>query len=126
MKTIAIALLLLLASGRELNGQTPFYQGKSVRLIVGTSAGGAQDLWARFMAQHFGKHIPGSPEIVVQNMPGAGSMIAANHLYNVAKPDGLTLGMFNPALYIEQLTGQKEVQFEWSKFNWIGSPEPIN
>lgn len=108
------------------SAQTAFYQGKSIRLIMGSSAGGAQDLWGRFMAQHLGKHIPGTPEIIVQNMPGAGSKIAANHLYNVAKPDGLTLAMFNPSLYIEQIIGQKEVKFDWNKFAWIGSPEPIN
>jgi tripartite-type tricarboxylate transporter receptor subunit TctC len=59
-------------------------------------------------------------------MPGAGTMISANHIYNIAKPDGLTLGMFMPSLYIDQLTGQKEVKFEWAKFTWIGSPEPIS
>ncbi len=127
MRSIISALILLvLASFGTASAQAPFYQGKTIRLIVGSSAGGAQDLWARFMAQHYGKHIPGSPEIIVQNMPGAGTMIAANHIYNVAKPDGLTLGMFQPSLYIDQLTGQQEVKFEWSKFTWIGSPEPIS
>ncbi len=106
--------------------QSPFYQGKNIRLIVGSSAGGAQDLWGRFLAQHYGKHIPGNPDIIVQNMPGAGTMISANYTYNVAKPDGLTLGMFGPALYIDQLSGQPEVKFDWAKFSWIGSPEPIN
>lgn len=108
------------------SAQTPFYQGKAIRIIVGSSAGGAQDLWARFLAQHYGKHIPGNPDIVVQNMPGAGTMISANHIYNVAKPDGLTLGMFGPALYIDQLTGAQEIKFDWAKFIWIGSPEPIS
>jgi len=124
---IVTALVLAVVVFASLaSAQTPFYQGKSIRLVMGTSAGGAQDLWGRFMAQHLGKHILGSPEIIVQNMPGAGSKIAANHLYNLAKPDGLTLAMFNPSLYIEQLIGQKEVKFDWNKFAWIGSPEPIN
>lgn len=126
MKGIVLALLLLLPLGRELEAQTPFYQGKTVRLVVGSSVGGAQDLWGRFVAQYWGKHIPANPDIVVQNMPGAGTMIAANYIYNVAKPDGLTVGLIGPALYIEQLTGQKEVQFDWAKFSWIGSPEPID
>ena len=121
----APVLAVLVCTGPAL-AQSPFYQGKSIRLIMGTSAGGAQDLWGRFMAQHLGKHILGNPEVIVQNMPGAGSKIAANHLYNLAKPDGLTLAMFNPSLYIEQLIGQKEVKFDWNKFAWIGSPEPIN
>jgi len=70
-----------------------------------------------------GRHIAGNPEIIVQNMPGAGSMIAANHVYNLTKPDGLTLGSIAPGLYYAQLTGRKEVQFDWAKFTWIGSPE---
>jgi tripartite-type tricarboxylate transporter receptor subunit TctC len=69
------------------------------------------------------KHIPGNPTFVVQNMTGGGSMIAANYIYNVAKPDGLTFGVVTPALYMEQLAGRKEVQFDWGKYSWIGSPE---
>jgi tripartite-type tricarboxylate transporter receptor subunit TctC len=70
-----------------------------------------------------GKYIPGNPNFIVQNMPAAGSMVAANNVYSVAKPDGLTLGLIAPALYFEQLVGRKEVQFDWAKFSWIGSPE---
>src|SRR5947209_16798991 len=103
-----------------------FYKGKAIRLVVGNSSGGAQDDWARFVAQYLGKHIPGSPDIVVQNMPGAGTIIAANYIYNIAKPDGLTLGLINPAIYIDQLLGSKEVKFDWPKFSWIGSPERID
>ncbi|HWP56904.1 MAG TPA: tripartite tricarboxylate transporter substrate-binding protein [Candidatus Acidoferrales bacterium] len=103
-----------------------FFKGKTVRLLVGTSAGGAMDDWARFVAPHLGKHIPGSPDIVVQNMPGAGTVIAANHIYNVAKPDGLTLGLVNPGIYIDQLLGAKEVKFDWPKFSFVGSPERVD
>ena len=88
---------------------------------MGNSVGGAQDDWGRFVAQYLGKHIPGNPDIVVQNMPGAGTVIAANYVYSVAKPDGLTLGLINPAIYIDQLLGAKEVKFDWPKFSWIGS-----
>ena len=116
-------IALLLAWSPNLYAQTPFYQGKTVRLIVGSSSGGGYDLWARLLARHYGKHIPGNPEIVVQNMPGAGSMVAANHVYTLAKPDGLTIGAILPALYFDQLVGRKEVQFDWTKFTWIGSPE---
>jgi tripartite-type tricarboxylate transporter receptor subunit TctC len=84
------------------------------------------DDWGRFVAQHLGRHIPGSPDIVVQNMPGAGAVIAANYIFNVAKPDGLSLGLINPANYIDQLLGSKEVKFDWPKFSWIGSPERID
>ncbi len=103
-----------------------FFKGKPIRLVVGTSAGGAQDEWARFLAPHLGRNIPGNPDIVVQNMPGAGTVIAANHIYSIAKPDGLTLGLVNPAIYIDQLLGAKEVKFDWPKFSWIGSPERID
>jgi len=103
-----------------------FFKGKTIRLVVGTSTGGAQDEWARFLAPHLGRNIPGSPEMVVQNMPGAGTVIAANYIYNIAKPDGLTLGLVNPAIYIDQLLGAKEVRFDWPKLSWIGSPEKID
>jgi len=103
--------------------QSNFYQGKTINLIVGSTTGGGYDLWARLLAQHLGKHIPGNPDVIVQNMPGAGSLVAANHLYNLAKPDGLTVGAILPALYFDQLVKRQEVQFDWAKFTWIGSPE---
>jgi tripartite-type tricarboxylate transporter receptor subunit TctC len=103
-----------------------FFKGKTIRLVVGASAGGAMDEWSRFIAPHLGRNIPGGPDIVVQNMPGAGTVIAANHIYNIAKPDGLTLGLVNPAIYIDQLLGAKEVKFDWPKLSWIGSPEKID
>ncbi len=103
-----------------------FFKGKPIRLVVGTSAGGAQDEWARFLAPHLARNIPGSPDIVVQNMPGAGTVVAANYIYNIAKPDGLTLGLVNPAIYIDQLLGAKEVKFDWPKLSFIGSPERID
>ena len=85
--------------------------------------GDLYDLWTRHIATYLGKHIPGNPSVTVQNMPGAGSVIAANYVYNVAKPDGLTLGSLNPGIYMDQLIGRKEVQFDWAKFNWLGTPE---
>ena len=103
--------------------QANFYQGKTVRVVVGSTTGGGYDLWARLMAQHIGKHIPGHPTVMVQNMPGAGGVVAANYLYTNVKPDGLTIGAFNPALYFEQLVARPEVKFDWGTFIWIGSPE---
>src|SRR5436190_1462007 len=78
--------------------QANVYQGKTLRIIVGSASGGGYDLWARLLAQHIGKHIPGHPTVIVQNLPGAGGLIAGNFIYGQAKPDGLTLGAFNPAL----------------------------
>ena len=121
MKRILFGLFILLGWNSSLNGQTPFYQGKTITLIAGTTAGSQYDAHARLIAQHWGRHIPGNPDIIVQNMPGAGSLIAANHLYNVAKPDGLTITSIIPAIYFNQLAGRKEVQFDYAKFNWIGS-----
>ena len=106
-----------------LHAQSPFYQGKSINLIVGNQAGGLYDLWARLIANHIAKQIPGNPNVTVQNMPAAGSLVAANYLYNVAKPDGLTIGAVIPGIYTDQLIGRKEVQFDWGKFSWIGTPE---
>jgi len=114
---------MLLAPSFSVHAQENFFQGKSIRVIRGGQAGDLYDLWTRHIATYLGKHIPGNPNITVQNMPGAGSVIAANFVYNVAKPDGLTLGSINPGIYMDQLIGRKEVQFDWSKFNWIGTPE---
>ena len=120
----ALVLLFLgLTSAGAALGQASFYQGKTIRFVVGYLSGDTHDLWARAYARHMGKHIPGNPDIVVQNMPGAGSMIAANYVYNVAKPDGLTLGSIAPGLYLAQLTGSPEVKFDWAKYSWIGTPE---
>src|SRR5262245_5591888 len=107
----------------EVRAQANFYQGKTLRVVVGSTAGGGYDLWARLIAQHIGKHIAGHPTVVVQNMPGAGGAVAANYIYRLAKADGLTIGAFNPALYFDQLVARPEVKFDWAGFTWIGSPE---
>lgn len=127
-----ISLIILLLTLELLNplnleptaAQTPpFYQGKTIRIVIGSSTGGGYDLWARVLARYYGKYIPGNPTILVQNMPGAASIVATNYLYNIAKPDGLTLGALLPAIYFDQLVGRKEVQFDFAKIPWIGSPE---
>ena len=120
----AITVLLLLSSIAQ--AQTPFYQGKTVTIIVGTKTGDAYDLYPRLLAEFMPKYIPGSPNIIIQNVPGAASMIAANQVYNIAKPDGLTLGAIYPALYFEQLTKKPEAKFDWTKFTWIGNPVTSN
>ena len=97
------------------------YAGKTVTIIVGYKAGGGYDTTARVLARHLPKYIPGKPTIIVQNMPGANSIIAANHMYNVAKPDGLTIGTFNRNLPIAQLTKVEGVKYDVTKFQWIGS-----
>ena len=120
---LAVSLLLLLPSTGAAWAQANFYEDKTIRLVIGFSAGGISDLWGRALSRAMSQQIPGKPQIILQNMPGAGSLTAANYLYSVAKPDGLTLGFFTPGLFFNQLIGSKEVQFDWAKFAWIGSPE---
>lgn len=118
--TLSVACLWLIP---QAAGQENFYKGKTIRVVIGTTPGALYDQWSRLIAAHMGKHIPGNPEMQPQNMPGAGHKIAANYVYNVAKPDGLTLiGSIVPSLYFDQLLGRKEVQYDWAKFAWIGAP----
>ncbi|MGH7357828.1 MAG: Bug family tripartite tricarboxylate transporter substrate binding protein [Candidatus Rokuibacteriota bacterium] len=98
-----------------------FYEGKTIRVIVGLAPGGGFDTYARVIARHMGKHIPGAPTLVVENMPGAGSLIAANHIYKVAKPDGLTIAKFNGPLMMGQVLGQPGIEFDARKFEFIGA-----
>jgi tripartite-type tricarboxylate transporter receptor subunit TctC len=120
MKFIFLVAFIV-ATALPVKAQTPYYQGKNITIVVGTVAGDLYDLYARAIALYMGRYIPGSPNIIVQNMPGAGHMIAANYLYNVAKPDGLTMGAINAGLYFEQLIGRPEVKFDWTQYNWIGN-----
>ena len=115
--------LIFLACGAEASNHA-YYRGKTVRIIVGLSAGGGFDVYARTMARHMGKHIPGNPAFVVDNMPGAGSMIAANHVYKAAKPDGLTLGHFVGSLFMQQLLGRPGAEFDALKYEFVGAPIP--
>jgi tripartite-type tricarboxylate transporter receptor subunit TctC len=92
-----------------------------MRIVVGFAAGGGYDTYARVIARHMGKHIPGNPTITVDNMVGAGSLIAANHLYKVAKPDGLTIGHFTGGLFMGQVLGQPGIEFDGQKFEFIGA-----
>jgi tripartite-type tricarboxylate transporter receptor subunit TctC len=113
--------LFLLPVLSVARAQNNFYQGKTMTYIVGLLAGDSSDLWSRAVSRNIVKHIPGNPNILVQNMTGAGGLIAANYVYGVAKPDGLTMGSVSPGLYLQQLIGRKEIQFDWRKFTWIGS-----
>lgn len=128
MKFLRVFLLTcaaLLSTGQPLvqAQQEPFYQGKTIKVVVGFTSGGFYDRWSRLLARFVPKYLPGAPEMIVQNMPGAGGLIAANHVYNVAQPDGLTVGMTSYGMYLDQMVGRKEVQYDVRKFHWIGSPE---
>jgi tripartite-type tricarboxylate transporter receptor subunit TctC len=103
MKTVLLAVALFLLQIIVVEAQTPYFQGKTIRIVTGYPAGDVNDLWPRLIAQHMTKYIPGNPNFVIQNMPGASSMIAANYVFSVAKPDALTLGWIAPTLYFDQL-----------------------
>ncbi|HEY1235244.1 MAG TPA: hypothetical protein VGH22_17835 [Candidatus Binatia bacterium] len=116
MKKLFLLVAALLIDVSQARAQAPYFQGKTVRFVVGYPAGSTHDLWARLVGPYMTKYIPGNPTIITQNMPGAGSATAANYVYSVAKPDGLSIAVVNAALYFDQLLGRKEVQFDWSKF----------
>ncbi len=118
----AVLAIAVAASSAEAATPADFYKGRTVQLIVGFSAGGGYDLYARVLARHMGQHIPGNPAVVPQNMPGAGSVKAANYLYSVAPKDGAVFGIFDRGLPMERLLGRTEgQQFDATKFTWIGS-----
>ena len=114
--------LLLIAGAEEVFAQANFYEGKTIRFIVGFSAGGGYDAYTRTIARHMGKHVPGNPVFVVDNMAGAGSLISANYVYQAAKPDGLTIGHFIGGLFLQQLLGKPGIEFDSLKFEYIGVP----
>jgi tripartite-type tricarboxylate transporter receptor subunit TctC len=124
---LSISAMLLAASGflgpaRAEDKVADFYQGKKITLIVGYGPGGGYDLLARLLGRHMGRYIPGNPDIIVQNMPGAGSMAAANFIYSIAPKDGTTIGLFGSDIPLIGLLGTNSaVRFDPRKFSWLGS-----
>jgi tripartite-type tricarboxylate transporter receptor subunit TctC len=120
---VTLQLFILLNVSSVHAQSESFYKGKQIRIVTGATAGGFYDRWARLLARTMPKYIPGQPDIIVQNMPGGGSLVAANYVYGVARPDGLTTVMPNSNVYLEQLSGHKEVRFDLRKFPILGSQE---
>jgi len=118
---LATALIVLAVLGRESTEAQSSFSGKTVRILVGSSAGGGFDTYARAVARHLGRHLPGNPTVIVENLPGAGGVIAANQLYKVAKPDGLTLGHFVGSILFAQVLGRPGMEFETRKFEYLGA-----
>ena len=117
-----IAALVVLGLVDPVSGQGPaFHDGKTIRVIVGLAAGGGYDTYARLVARHLGRHVPGKPGVIVENMTGAGGLIAANHLYKIAKPDGLTMGHFNGSHMMGQVLGAPGIEFDARKFEFLGA-----
>lgn len=122
---MGIASLVLFTWTKHISAASTsedFYRGKVIRIIVGFSAGGGFDTYARTLSRSMGKYIPGHPTVIVENMTGAGSLIAANNIYRVAKPDGLTIGAFNGNLILARLIGAQGVEFDPIKMGWLGAP----
>jgi tripartite-type tricarboxylate transporter receptor subunit TctC len=118
LAALAVAVLAVAPAITEAN---PYYEGKILTIIVGYAPGGGYDRMARLLAKHLPRFLPGKPVVLVQNMPGASSMIAANYLYNMAKPDGLTIGTFNRYVTLAQLLKLEGVRFDLAKYAWVGS-----
>jgi tripartite-type tricarboxylate transporter receptor subunit TctC len=115
------ALIVLIFVGGGPAGAQSFFEGKTLRIIVGFAAGGGYDTYARLVSRHLGRHIPGNPTVIVDNMPGAGGIILTNHLYKVFKPDGLTVGHFNGAIILGQVLGQAGIEFDARRFEYLGA-----
>ena len=116
---IFTAIIVLIADSSRADD---FYKGKTIRVIVGGSAGGGFDIYTRAMARHMGKHIPGNPAMLVENMTGAGTLIAAKYLHSSAKPDGLSFGIFNGALILSGALGNKSIDFDMRELEFLGVP----
>jgi len=118
---LAIFLILVTPAGSLRAQEKPFYRGKTLTIVVGYAAGGGYDLYARILARHIGRHIPGEPTVIVRNVPGAGSRVAINQLYGETKPDGLTIATFDRDAYTSQLLKQAGILYDLRKLSWIGS-----
>ena len=123
LAALAVAVFGPGASPSLAQSVEDFYKGKQVSVLIGFGPGGANDAWARALARHMGKHLPGNPTLVPQNMPGAGTLKLANHLYNVAPKDGTVFGLINRGIPLEPLLGGDAAQFDPLKMNWLGSPD---
>ena len=125
LKMVALMTVFLFAIAARIEAGSAaedFYRGKVIRIIVGFSAGGGFDTFARTVARYMGKYVPGNPTVIVENMTGAGSLIAANHIYKAARADGLAVGAFNGNQILAQLVGGQGIEFDARKMQWMGAP----
>jgi tripartite-type tricarboxylate transporter receptor subunit TctC len=120
---LGLILLSSLASPSVLSAQTPadFYKGKTIDMIVGYPPGGGYDIYARLIANYYGKHVPGAPSVIVKNRPGAASLVSVNELYSATPKDGLTIATFARSVAMDRLLGRQGANFEPMELNWIGS-----
>jgi tripartite-type tricarboxylate transporter receptor subunit TctC len=123
---IAAASIVFAAAAHSSADAQDFYKDKTLTIVVGYSPGGSFDLYARVLGRYIGRHLPGNPNRIVENMTGAGGMIAANHLYNRVKPDGLTIGAWASPLILQHIMGNEAAQFDGRKFGYLGIPSPYD
>lgn len=119
---VFLSTVLLVLGAASARAQADAFAGKTVQMIIGFGPGGGYDLWARTVARHIGKHLPGKPSVVAQNMPGAGSFIAASHIYNAAPKDGTVLGIIARDAALGPLTGATGARYDATRLSWIGTP----
>ncbi len=123
LAVVALALALIAGSETAARAQE-YYKDKTLTIVVGYSPGGSFDLYARVIARYIGRYLPGKPTRIVENMTGAGGLIAANHLFNRVKPDGLTIGAWASPLVLQHIMGNEAAQFDGRKFGYLGIPSP--
>jgi tripartite-type tricarboxylate transporter receptor subunit TctC len=123
---LASAAALATTSAKAQKPDESFYKGKTIQIVVGYSAGGSYDAYARLVGRFIGNHIPGKPTVVIDQMPGAGSRTAANYVYNIASRDGTVLGTADQAMPVQQAVGDPNIKFDTGKLNWIGNPSADN
>ena len=122
VRTMGFAVLAALIGATAASAQTPeaFYKGKSIDLIIGYPPAGSNDVYARALARHIGKHIPGKPNVIPRNMPGAGSLLAVNQVFNISPKDGTVIGIGAPTIAIDEKLGTQGVRFKTAELNWVG------
>src|SRR5262245_35897552 len=118
---MATPLVAAMAVAAVAQGDAALFHGKEISVFIGAGAGGGADTYARLLARHYGRHLPGNPAVVAKNLPGAGGIRLATQLYNVSPRDGTEIGTFQTSVALEPLFGSKEARFETDKFTWIGN-----
>lgn len=121
-RALPVALSVIFAGALASAHAEDFYQGKTIRFVVGAAAGGGYDTYTRMIARNLTRHIPGNPATQVENMTGAGGLVAANHIYKQASPDGLTIGVFNNSLIVQKGLGDPRIHVDFQKLGWVGAP----
>ncbi len=121
---VAVSLACVVPAAAQAQSLEEFYRGKQLNMVIGYPTGGSNDIYARAVARHIGKHIPGNPTVIPRNMPGGGSLVAANHVFNIAPKDGTTLSLIAPTIPLEERLGVPNVKLKTAEFNWIGRVAP--